>query len=142
MDTFRIVFSVLVCGLGALFGAAHLLRGRTGATDEIWARWDSPAGAERRRRRRRLGAVILILTSVAFAVGVNALSPEGSTVAFLGFWIVVLILVLWLCRLGLVDLVETRRVQLKMLAALRSQMPGPPGPSPERCATDSNEACE
>ena len=94
------------------------------------------AGRLRRGRDRSGGpvpwadAAILILTSVAFAVGVNALSPERSTVGFLGFWIMVLILVLWLCG------------QLKMLAAMRSQTPDPSGPSPESSATDSDEACE
>ena len=107
MDTFRVVFSVLVCGLAVLFGAVQLVRGRSPAAHEIWVRWDSPAGAARRHRRRRLGAALLILTAVAFAVGVNALSPEQSAVVFLGYWLVVVILILWLCGLGLVDLVET-----------------------------------
>ena len=56
--------------------------------------------------------------------------------------LVVVILVLWLCGLGLVDLIETRRVQRKMLAALRLQTPDLPVADAETPATASDEARE
>ncbi len=118
MDAARLIFSGLICGLGLLFGGFHLLRGASRPADEIWARWDTPAGAVRRRRRRGLGAAIVVTTSAAFFVGVNFLSPRESGLGFLLFWLVVVVLILWLYGLAVADLLATRGVKRKKLASI------------------------
>ncbi len=119
MDLTRLVFSGTLCTLGLVFGVLHLLRRPTAATMAVWEKWDTPAGAERRRRRRRLGAGIVVLISLAFFVGANFLSPDRSPLAYLIYWALVVLLVLWLCGLAMADIVAIRRVQRRMLASMR-----------------------
>ena len=121
MDATKLVVSGLICGRGLLYGGLHLLRRASRPADEIWARWDTPAGAVRRRRRRRLGAAIIVTTSVSFFVGVNFLSPGDSGLGFLLFWLVVVVLILWLYGLAVADLLATRGVKRKMLASISEQ---------------------
>ena len=142
MDATKLIVSGLICGLGLLYGGFHLFRQASRGADEIWARWDTPTGAVRRRRRRRLGAAIIVTTSVAFFVGVNFLSPRESTPAFLLFWLVVLVLILWLYGLAVADLLATRAVKWKMVASISEPLAEVTTPSPAHSTPQTAETPE
>lgn len=142
MDATKLVVSGLICGLGLLCGGLYLFRQASRGADEIWARWDTPTGAVRRRRRRRLGATIIVTTSVAFFVGVNFLSPRESTLGFLLFWLVVLVLILWLYGLAVADLLATRAVKRKRMASISKPLADVTTPSPAHTTPQTAEITE
>ena len=142
MDATRLIFSGLICGLGLLYGGLHLLRGARRPADEIWAHWDTPAGAVRRRRRRWLGAAIVVTTSAAFFVGVNFLSPRESMPGYMLFWGVVLVLILWLYGLAVADLLATRGVKRKMLASISEPLADVTAPNAAHSTPQTEESTE
>lgn len=67
---------------------------------------------------RRLGAGICLLVGVMFAIGLAGLNPRTSPRSFTWYWIVVLLLILWLCGLAIKDLLYTRSVLSRWRAGL------------------------
>lgn len=67
---------------------------------------------------RRLGAGICLLVGVMFAVGLARLNPHSGPRSFTWYWIVVLLLILWLCGLAIKDLLYTRTVLSRWRAGL------------------------
>lgn len=59
---------------------------------------------------RRLGAVLCVLLSIMFVVGAHAIDVPDRWRSYAAFWILMLILLLWLCGLALRDLWHTRRL--------------------------------
>ncbi len=62
------------------------------------------------RPGRRLGAVICLLLSIMFVVGAHGIDVPDHWRSYAAFWILMLILLLWLCGLALRDLWHTRRL--------------------------------
>jgi uncharacterized membrane protein len=112
-----------VSGLGLTVSAGYFLRrlikGDDPAARALWAKLDLADVYERRTRRRSLGMAIMALISVVFFVGANDLSPDSHPRVALLFWVVLLILLLWLCLLAFVDLAEARELRKRLLAASR-----------------------
>jgi len=59
---------------------------------------------------RRLGAAICLVLAVMFVLGVYVLNDTGSLRGFAAYWLVMLVLVVWLCMLAIKDILYTRRV--------------------------------
>ena len=92
---------------GAYF-VGLLRRKENPAERALWTKLDLPELYEQRRRRRTLGMTIMALISVAFFLGANFINPQVRPRAALAFWLVLLILLVWLCGLALVDLADLR----------------------------------
>ncbi len=59
---------------------------------------------------RRIGAAICLLLSVMFVVGLYAVDVPASPKAYAAFWLIIMVLVLWLCVLAIKDVLHTRRI--------------------------------
>lgn len=70
---------------------------------------------------RRLGAAIVGFVSVIFFAGANFIDARRFPRSFAWFWLLVLVLVLWLCGLAVVDAVHTYRLRMKILNRERRQ---------------------
>lgn len=106
----QVALTGAICGLATLTAAGYLLASRPGRRrDGIWQMESGPA-FQRRMRRRRMGAALLAVVSIAFFVGVHVLEPARWPAGYLLYWLVVLILLTWLMGMGLVDLLQTRRM--------------------------------
>ncbi len=84
-----------------------------------WERIDTPAGLRFRARRRRLGMAIMAVVSVATFLGVEFLSTVEAPLAFVTYWFIVVLLVLWIGALGLIDAWQTITVHRNWLAKHR-----------------------
>ncbi len=135
------VASVLICCLGLVAAVAYFVCGRMpdrlGQT--AWERIDTPAGLRLRARRRRLGMAIMGVVSVATFLGVEFLSTVEAPLAFVTYWFIVVLLVLWLGALGLIDAWQTVTVHRNWLARRggisvdqRLRNPGHPARRPPR----------
>ncbi|MHC5108784.1 MAG: hypothetical protein ACYTHJ_02765 [Planctomycetota bacterium] len=58
---------------------------------------------------RRLGAAICLTTAVMFVLGIYLINPERNPAAVATYWLVILLLVVWLCLLAVKDMLHTRR---------------------------------
>lgn len=110
--TIEFVFSALILGLGLSIAVAYVLvRRSSGATEPgWWERLDTPEGVRIRARRRSFGMVIVVVVSTATFVGINALDPLSGPRQFGYYWLIVLLMVMWLCGLALADIRQTLRV--------------------------------
>lgn len=99
--------SLLLCGIG--LGAAGLYFLFSRDMSSAVPRWfeDSEAGTARRRRRRNLGMAIVAMLSVGTFLGVNLMRPIEHPIAFVLYWLVIMLLVCWLCVLAVVDMLHT-----------------------------------
>jgi hypothetical protein len=122
MEATRLIMSGLLSLAGLSYGIVYLVCGDGRSVDAVWTHWDTPDGCRRRRKRRRMGAAIIVLTSAAFFPGVNYLSPRPSPGGYLLYWLAILALMVWLCGLGLADVLATRRVRLRMLHSMQRKM--------------------
>lgn len=115
------VASVLICCLGLGAAVAYFVLGRVpdGAAQTAWERIDTPAGLRLRARRRCLGMAIMGVVAVATFLGVECLSTIQAPLAFVTYWLIVLLLVLWLGALGLIDAWQTITVHRNWLARRR-----------------------
>ena len=106
------VFSALILGLGlSIAGGYFLVRGWWTASESgWWDRLDTPEGVRIRARRRNFGMVIVVVVSTATVVGINALDPLTGPRQFGYYWLIVLLMVMWLCGLALADIRQTLRV--------------------------------
>lgn len=108
-------FSVILCGMGAAAGLAYLWMARHGSAQEgVWRR-ESEAAYARRVRRRRLGAALLAAVSVGFLAGTGWLDPHLAPLVYIIYWFLILVMLAWLVGLGLLDLLQTRRMFRKPL---------------------------
>lgn len=106
------IFSAVILGLGLSIAGAYWLvrRFSTAAEAGWWDRFDTREGVRIRARRRSLGMVIVMVVSTATFVGVTALDPLRGPRQFGYYWLIVLLMVLWLCGLALADIRQTVRV--------------------------------
>ena len=112
------VASVLICFLGFGAAVAYFVWGRVPdrAGPTAWEQIDTPAGLKVRARRRRLGIALMGVVSVATFLGVQFLSTVQAPLAFVTYWLMVVLLVLWLGALGLIDAWQTVTVHRNWLA--------------------------
>lgn len=115
------VTSVLICCLGLGAAGAYFVCGRVPdrAGQSAWQRIETPAGLRLRARRRSLGMVIMGVVSVATFLGVEFLSTVQAPLAFVTYWLIVVLLVLWLGALGLIDAWQTVTIHRNWLARRR-----------------------
>ena len=110
-EFWRIVLSGAISSCGLLCSAVYLL-GQVGGPAQAqpwWIRMDTAEGALRRKRRRHMGMALVALLSVAFFIGVNFFNPADAPAAYLAFWMLVALMLLWLCLLAFGDILQTRR---------------------------------
>lgn len=110
-DIGQLFMTAAISGSGLLCSGSYLLREVAGEGDlaSWWFRLDSTEGALRRKRRRHLGMAVVALLSIFFFIGINFVDPRVATpVAYLTYWIVILLLLVWLCLLAFNDLRHTR----------------------------------
>ena len=62
------------------------------------------------RPRRRLGAAICFVLSIMFVLGAHLVDVPDHPRVYAAYWVVMLVLLLWLCMLALKDVRYTRRV--------------------------------
>ncbi len=121
------VFSALILGLGLSIAVAYVLVRRSSAATEPgwWDRFDTPEGVQIRMRRRSFGMVIVVVVSTATFVGINFLDPLSGPRQFGYYWLIVLLMVMWLCGLALADIRQTilvhRRWRVKHSGAALEQ---------------------
>ena len=107
--TIEFVFSAVILGLGLSIAGIYLLVRRSSATTEPgwWDRLDTPEGVRIRAHRRSFGMVIVVVVSTATFVGINFLDPLSGPRQFGYYWLIVLLMVMWLCGLALADIRQT-----------------------------------
>ena len=106
------VVSALILGLGLSIAVAYVLvrRSWTATEPAWWNRLDTPEGVRNRAHRRSFGMVIVVVVSTATFVGINFLDPLSGPRQFGYYWLIVLLMVMWLCGLALADIRQTLRV--------------------------------
>ena len=115
-------WSALLSGSGLLVSIGYLLRAgrrRHGSGPNGVAADPNPFLVQD-RPWRRLGAAICGLVSVMFFVGVNFLDSKREPVTYLVFWIVVFLLIVWLCLLVGIDILRTQRLRAQLTQQLKS----------------------
>ncbi len=110
--TIEFVFSALILGLGLSIAGGYWLVRRSSAAAQPgwWDRLDTPEGVMKRARRRSFGIVLVVVVSTATFVGMNSLDPLSGPRQFGYYWLIVLLMVMWLCGLALADIRQTLRV--------------------------------
>jgi uncharacterized membrane protein len=84
-------------------------------------RSDHSSGAHRRAVRdlsgdrpwRKLGAVIMLLLAVMFVLGIYVLDEHRGVWFYALYWLIMMMLVLWLCVLAVRDVVYTRQLIIR-----------------------------
>ena len=120
------VASLLICFLGLGAAGAYFVLGRVPdrAGETAWERIDTTAGLRRRAQRRHLGMALMAVVSLATFLGVEFMSTVQAPLAFITYWLIVLLLVLWLGALGLIDAWQTVTVHRNWLARRRGSSLG------------------
>ena len=118
MASVHTILTGLISGLGLTVATVYLI-GRLTKKDDpehraLWAKLDMPEAYDRRRRRRALSMAIMALISVVFFVGANYLDPQPHPHLAILFWVLLLILLMWLCALAMIDLAEIRKLRTKL----------------------------
>jgi hypothetical protein len=108
----KLTASAVVLGFGVVVGIGYL-RGPFADVDR------DPASRAAGRPWRRLGAAICVVVAVMFVLGIYLLDGKPPPRVFLAYWILVLVLVFWLCGLAFKDLMHTRRLILARLDSRR-----------------------
>ncbi len=103
----KLLFSVFTLGLGVGVAIIYM---RRPATDQM-AEGASFGG---KRPWRRLGAAICLLLSVVFVLGVYLLDEDTRPGVYMVYWLVIMVLVVWLCWLAFADIMYTRRALLTL----------------------------
>jgi len=80
----------------------------------VWMDTRYRRALDRRGRRRRLGLAVMGLVGVMFCLGLAFLDPQAAPRSFLLFWLVVSILLLWLCWLAVSDVLMTWRLKRQL----------------------------
>lgn len=100
---FQFILSVLILGFGVVFAWFYL-----GSSPS--ARRGSRGTIGGGRPWRRLGAGIVLVVSVMFVVGLYWSDGAHSPRAFAAYWLIMLLMVGWLCVLAAKDVLYTRRM--------------------------------
>lgn len=100
---FQFILSVLILGFGAVFAWFYL-----GASRSV--RRGSRGTIGGGRPWRRLGAGIVVVVAVMFVVGLYWSDGSHSPRAFAAYWLIMLLMVGWLCVLAAKDVLYTRRM--------------------------------
>ncbi len=110
--TIEFMFSALILGLGLSIAGGYWLVRRSSVAAEPgwWDRLDTREGVSKRARRRSFGIVLVVVVSTATFVGMNSLDPLSGPRQFGYYWLIVLLMVMWLCGLALADIRQTLRV--------------------------------
>ncbi len=98
----KLVTSIGVLGVGGVVAIGYL-RSPFAEVDP------DPGSRGGGRPWRRLGAAICVVVAVMFVLGIYLLDGKPPPRVFLAYWILVLVLVFWLCGLALKDIMHTRR---------------------------------
>ena len=103
----KILFSIIVLSVGLLCAAVYLRKPRvTGSSRAARIAGDRPW--------RRLGAAICLVLSIMFVLGLHFLDGDTSPKAYIVYWLIILLLVLWLCGVAFKDLMYTRRLIMRL----------------------------
>ena len=107
--TIEFVFSAGILGLGLSIALVYVLVRRSSAVTEPgwWDRFDTPEGVRIRAHRRSFGTIIVVVVSTATFLGINFLDPLSGPRQFGYYWLIVLLMVMWLCGLALADIRQT-----------------------------------
>jgi uncharacterized membrane protein len=99
----KLLMSILILAAGVAVGWFYLRRppvasnrGQAGHTDQ--------------RPWRRVGAGICVVLAVMFVAGLYLLDEERRPGTYVVYWLVMMVLILWLCLLALRDVVYTRQM--------------------------------
>ncbi len=103
-----------LCGIGFAASVGYLIFS-AGRPREA----GGTVGPAARRPWRRRGAVVCAVICVLFHVGIHHVDPQRWPRLFLALWIVVLLLVGWLCLLALADILYTRKLTRESLQRSR-----------------------
>ena len=95
------VLSILVLGFGVGFAIVYLRK-------PAMSDGSSRQAFGGNRPWRELGAAVCLVLSIMFVAGVNLLDATSSPRLFMAYWLVMLVLVIWLCGLALKDIIHTR----------------------------------
>jgi hypothetical protein len=110
-----LIASAVVSGAGLILALGYLCICALGKDQRHKGLYDA-SGWAAHRRRRYTATTLVAAISVAFFVGVNFLDETASPLFFVGFWLGVIVLLVWLCTLALADLRQTRREHRRHLA--------------------------
>lgn len=86
----------------------------TSASSPAWMDARYRRALERRGRQRRLGLAVMGLVGTMFCLGLAILDPQAAPRSFLLFWLIVSVLLLWLCWLALSDVLMTWRLKRQL----------------------------
>ena len=106
----KLVTSIGVLGIGGVVAIGYLRNPFADVEPDPGSR-----GGE--RPWRRLGAAICVVVAVMFVLGIYLLDGKPPPRVFLAYWILVLVLVFWLCGLALKDIMHTRRLLSARMAS-------------------------
>ncbi len=116
----------LVSGLGLaaplVYFGKRLMQGDPDRDREPWAQVGMLSVFYRRRRRRTLGMSMMAVISVVFFIGANFVNPTPHPHASLLFWVVLLILLVWLCVLAMMDLAEVGRLRRRLIEVTQEKI--------------------
>jgi hypothetical protein len=108
----KLLLSILVLAIAAACAWFYLRPPVGGTVPE-----DSPLRIIRGHRPwRRLGAAICLLVAVMYVLGVYLVDIPRHPRAYAAFWLVLMLLVIWLCVLALRDILYTRQAIAKWRA--------------------------
>ena len=85
---------------------------------------------------RKVGAAICIVVAVMFVVGVTAVDIPERPRAYAAYWLVILVLLLWLCCLALKDVLYTRHLLVEWQRTRKHHGPNWRVPSNHDTETD------
>lgn len=104
--------SALICGLGISVAGVYFLSARCCGSDVSpwWSRFDNAQGRQVRTHRRNLGMAVMVVVSAATFLGVNLMDHQPSPIVFGYYWLVVLLMIAWLCLIALADIRHTLRL--------------------------------
>ena len=87
--------TIVLVAVGAGIAARYLRASRIVGAQRPW---------------RRVGAVICLLLSVMFVVGLYVLDEKGPPALYLTYWLFMMLLVVWLLALAVQDILYTRKL--------------------------------
>lgn len=99
----KLLMSILVLAAGLAVGWFYLRRPPVDLASRR-----SPAADE--RPWRRVGAGICVVLAIMFVAGLYLLDEDRKPGAYVAYWLIMMLLVLWLCLLVLRDLLYTRQM--------------------------------
>jgi len=103
----KAIFSVVLISFGVLCAALYWHKPpRISSDPRLSSFYDRPW--------RRIGAVICLLVSVMFVLGVYLIDIPDRPKVYAAFWLVILALVFWACGLAIKDVWYTHKLLLRL----------------------------